>query len=392
MSYTLHAPPGSFRAFPILIAAEYNGIDIQVVSDDSFDPKTIQTKSPTGKAPILETPSGTVLFSSHAIARYVANLRRDTSIGGSSMLEQAQIDAWLDFCAAELELPACVWYYPIAGYMPFHQEAYEKAKLDFSKALQVLESHLQKQQQQQYLVGTSLTLADIVVVSTLLYPFKLTASPSYLKSYPKVLKWFQTCIGQKEFVSVIGVTTLCQKELLAKGAKAVSDDVATAAVASSTTTTTTSSFDLATFQSTYQPNNASCMTKFWETYDKEHWSIWKCVYDYADDNEDLASTKDIVTEFMKKSAVLKDECFGVMHILLGSSSSTFEIEGLWLFKGEDPETMFGKNEDTSWFTWSQLGPDASDPVKAAVAEIWATDASSNTTVGGKAIQDTQVLK
>jgi len=389
MSYTLHAPPGSFRAFPILIAAEYNNIDIQVAPE--FNVKTIQKKSPTGKAPILETPSGNVLFSSHAIARYVANLRRDTNIGGASIVEQAEVDAWLDFCAAELELPACVWFYPIAGYMPFYQEAYEKAKIDFSKALTVLETHLEGKE---YLVGKSgLTLADIVVCSTLLYPFKLVASPSYLKAYPRVVAWFQKCVQQEQFVAVVGVTSLCQNEIMAKGAKPVSDHpvvlanptkqaIAAAAASSSSSS---SSFDLAAFKSSYQPNDSATMTKFWETYDKENWSIWKCVYDYADDNEDLTATKEIVTEFMKKSAGMKSECFGVMHVC-----GKLEIEGLWLFKGEDPENMFGKNEDTSWFSWSQLGPDlSSDPIKKAIADIWAP---ANSTTGGKAIQDTQVFQ
>mmetsp|Transcript_9555 Transcript_9555/g.13988 ORF Transcript_9555/g.13988 Transcript_9555/m.13988 type:complete len:144 (-) Transcript_9555:82-513(-) len=141
-------------------------------------------------------------------------------------------------------------------------------------------------------------------------------------------------------------------------------------------------FDLEAFKASYEPSDAA-LAKFWETYDKENWSIWRCVYDYADDNEDLAATKEIVTEFMKKSAGMESESFGVMHVC-----GNLEIEGLWLFKGEDPENMFGKNEDTSWFSWNQLGPDASDPVKAAIADIWA----ATSTVGGKAIQDTQVFK
>mmetsp|Transcript_27904 Transcript_27904/g.42251 ORF Transcript_27904/g.42251 Transcript_27904/m.42251 type:complete len:372 (-) Transcript_27904:66-1181(-) len=370
MSYTLHAQPGSFRAFPILIAAEYNDINVEIA--EPFDVKVLATKSPTGKGPILETPSGKVLFSSHAIARYMANLRRDTTIAGSSALEQAQIDSWLDFCAAELELPACVWFYPIAGYMPFYQEAYEKAKADFAKALQVLESHLEKGEQK-YLVGDSLTLADIVVVSTLLYPFKLTASPSYLKAFPKVVAWFESCSSQKEFVNVVGVTTLCKEELLAEGCTKSADEVAAAP-------SSRGGVDLAAFKSSYQPSEAT-MTKFWdEVYDPTQFSIWKCVYDYPDDNENLDATKEIVTEFMKKSQPLSQDCFGVMHV-----TEKLEIEGLWLFRGDDPEAMFGCNEDTSWFTWSRVGPDPSDSVKAAVAESWAKKA------GDGAIRETQVF-
>lgn len=115
-SYTLQTPQGSFRAFAALIAAEYNGIDVKVADFDA-------SSSPTGKAPVLVLPNGTTLFSSHAIARFLAGLRRDTGISGASLQEQAAIDAWMDFASHELELPACVWFYPAAGYMPFNKDA-----------------------------------------------------------------------------------------------------------------------------------------------------------------------------------------------------------------------------------------------------------------------------
>lgn len=106
-SYTLQTPQGSFRAFAPLIAAEFNGIDVKVADFDA-------SASPTGKAPILLLPnSATPLFSSHAIARFLGGLRRDTGLLGQSLQDTAAIDAWMDFASHELELPACVWFYPV---------------------------------------------------------------------------------------------------------------------------------------------------------------------------------------------------------------------------------------------------------------------------------------
>ena len=119
--YTLHAPAGSFRAFKILIAAEYNGIDIDV---PEFDAATATSLSPTGKAPVLQTPAGGTIFESHSIARYIARIRRDRGLtGNGSIVEEAAVDSWCDFCANNIELPACVWWYPVAGFMPFQQAA-----------------------------------------------------------------------------------------------------------------------------------------------------------------------------------------------------------------------------------------------------------------------------
>jgi elongation factor 1-gamma len=119
-TYKLYAPPGSFRAFAPLVAAEYNGIDVEVETNDVE--KAVQAKSPTGKAPILETPKG-VIFSSHAMARYVAGLRRDTGLLGNSLQEQSSVDSWMDWTAQDVELPACVLFYPVAGYMPVNADA-----------------------------------------------------------------------------------------------------------------------------------------------------------------------------------------------------------------------------------------------------------------------------
>jgi elongation factor 1-gamma len=123
-SYTLYTPEASFRAFPVLIAAEYNGVQVTVETANTAD--TV-TKSPVHKLPVLECcTTGAVIFSSHAAARFVAGMRRDTGLTGSGAMqtEQATIDAWMDWCAADVELPACVWFYPAAGYMPFQQAAY----------------------------------------------------------------------------------------------------------------------------------------------------------------------------------------------------------------------------------------------------------------------------
>lgn len=114
-AYTLYTPQGSFRAFAPLIAAEFNAIDVYV------ETKGLETiagsKSPTGKLPVLETPRGT-LFTSYAIARYLASLRTDSGLLGSSFQERTSVNHWIDWASCEVELPACILFYPVAGYMP----------------------------------------------------------------------------------------------------------------------------------------------------------------------------------------------------------------------------------------------------------------------------------
>lgn len=194
--YTLYAPPGSFRAFAPLVAAEINQIDVDVVTEDIE--KVVAEKSPTGKAPLLETPDG-VIFSSHAMARYIGALRRDTGLLGRNTQEKSSVNAWMDWCAQEVELPCCVWFYPVAGYLEKNESNSAKAAKDLGAALGVLNDALQDKT---FLIHDSLvTLADIVIASTLLYPFKFVADATYLKPYPNVVRWFQNCVGQQDFAA-----------------------------------------------------------------------------------------------------------------------------------------------------------------------------------------------
>ena len=91
----------------------------------------------------------------------------------------------------------------------------------------------------------------------------------------------------------------------------------------------------------------------------------------------------VFTQPHEQSAESLQRCFGVVHVL-----ESLEIEGFWLFNGPDPEKLFGANPETSWYTWSLLGPDATDLVKQGVEKLLKpTDGKVN----GKTIKETKVF-
>lgn len=106
MALKLYTDLGNFRAFKVLIAAEYNSVDIEVpefnAKTDTKKPEFLK-KSPLGRVPVLETSKGSI-FESNAIARYVARIRNDTELYGTSFFESAQVDSWIDFCSHDIEL------------------------------------------------------------------------------------------------------------------------------------------------------------------------------------------------------------------------------------------------------------------------------------------------
>eukprot|EP00566_Odontella_aurita_P022913 CAMPEP_0113535346 /NCGR_PEP_ID=MMETSP0015_2-20120614/5653_1 /TAXON_ID=2838 /ORGANISM="Odontella" /LENGTH=126 /DNA_ID=CAMNT_0000434587 /DNA_START=9 /DNA_END=389 /DNA_ORIENTATION=+ /assembly_acc=CAM_ASM_000160 len=120
-TYSLHTPPGSFRSFKILIAAEYSSIPVSI---PEYDAAKVSQLSPAGRPPVLVTPSGAHLFESGAIARYFSSLRKEeTGLMGRGIYEEAEVDMWCDWAASELELPGSVWVYPVVGHMPYYESA-----------------------------------------------------------------------------------------------------------------------------------------------------------------------------------------------------------------------------------------------------------------------------
>lgn len=110
-------------------------------------------------------------------------------------------------------LPFCR-FYPVLGYLAYNPVVASQSKADLSSALKTLNDHLQFRT---YLVGESITLADITVASTLVYPFKFVADPSYRSAFPNVIRWFTTLVNQPAFESVVGTVVLAEKELTASG-------------------------------------------------------------------------------------------------------------------------------------------------------------------------------
>jgi elongation factor 1-gamma len=88
-----------------------------------------------------------------------------------------------------------------------------KAKEDMGDALKKMDQSLKDQT---FLVGDKITLADIVLASTLLYPFKLVCDKTFLAPYPNVVRWFEACVGQPEFEAVVGKIEICETSLASK--------------------------------------------------------------------------------------------------------------------------------------------------------------------------------
>lgn len=420
-AYKLYTDAGNFRAFKILIAAEYNNVDVEIPEFKvGQDNKTAEflAKSPLGRVPVLETKAGSI-FESNAIARYVARIRQDTGLTGASFLESAQVDSWVDFCSHDIELPATVWFYPVLGSLPFNGAATQKAKADLAKALTILNNHLADKT---YMVGHKITLADITIVSALVYPFKFVADGKYRAAFPHVMRWFDTCVHQPEFEAVIGTVVLAEKEMTVSGAAPVAfehkakggekkdkkekapkapkaekpkeekkpkkkevesdnepePDVPVVKKAEHPfkimDKEKPTPFVMDTWKKCY--SNASdyhqAMETFYTMFDADGWSIWRGDYKYDDEVKVLFMTSNLIAGFIQRTEEIRKWLFGTLTIR-GVEGGEMHVTSYFLIRGDSIQPLLDCNDDAECYEWTRLATPITEADKKQLYDYWCSE-------------------
>jgi len=398
---------GDKNAYKSLIAAKYNGVDIELAKNFELG-KTNKTaeflkKSPTGKVPVLETSEGAI-FESNAIARYVARIT-DKGLYGVTALDLGLIEQWIDFCSNEIDAPLLSWVLPLQGVWPYNKAKEDAAKEALKKSLAVLNEHLKKNT---FLVANRITLADIICVCNLYEGMKSVFDAGFRKPYPCVERYFVTCVNQPEFKAVIGSFELCKEsiKLDKKAAAAGKKEKAkkeqpkkekakkeAAPAPPKPAKPPKNPLDLLppskmimdAWKRLYSNAPAAKFREvackgFWEGgsakpggevfagFDPEGYSIWFSDYKYNEENTVNYMVMNKVGGFLQRMDPHRKYCFGVMCIL--QKDDLFPITGVWVFRGQDiPPVVKEECGDIELYTWTKC--DYKDPkVKERIEDMF----------------------
>lgn len=404
-----------FRAFKTLIAAQYAGVDIDVPSPFTMgvDDKSAEflAKSPTGKVPLLETAEGSI-FQSNAIARYVARLRTDSGLFGSTFFEASQVDSWVDWSWNELEVAAVFVFYPILGAMKTNPGTMKTSVEDLKKALKVLDAHLLNST---YMVGESITLADIVIASILVYPMQFVMDNAWRKATPSLTRWFNTVINQPQFKAVLGDIELAKKDLSADFLKGSSKKdkkkaepkkkaekkaeapkpAAPKKVQHPLSLLPKPKMVMDNWKRTYSNYRdepfSGVMVDFWKMYDSEGYSLFKATYKYMDELEVDFMTSNLVNGLLQRSDEMRKYGFGVMQMRRNDGDKFITVDGCWLLRGgsDSWKYMVECNPDAEHYEWTSVDP-TTEEGKKFVLERFCCDYDD--VVDGTKVLEAKVFK
>ncbi|KAL5713594.1 hypothetical protein ACHQM5_015656 [Ranunculus cassubicifolius] len=387
MALVLHAGSTNKNGFKTLIAAEYSGVQVELVNDfemgvSNKTPEFLKM-NPIGKVPVLETPDGPI-FESNAITRYVTHLKKDNPLYGSSPIELGQIEQWIDFSTLEIDANILRWFIPRIGFAIYLPPAEEATVAALKRALDALNTHLASKT---FLVGHSVTLADIVMTCNLSLGFSRLLTKSFTSEFPHVERYFWTMVNQPNFHKVLGdvkqaetippvqsakkpaqakeaakpkAKTEVKKEEPAKP-KAVElqeeEEAPKPKAKNPLDLLPPSKMVLDDWKRLYSNTKSNfrevAIKGFWDMYDPEGYSLWFCDYKYNDENTVSFVTLNKVGGFLQRMDLARKYAFGKMLII--GNEPPYKVKGLWLFRGQEiPKFVMEECYDMELYEWTKV--------------------------------------
>lgn len=390
MALVLHTTKTNKNAYKILITAEYTGVQVELVQNfemgvSNKTPEFLKM-NPIGKVPVLETPDGPI-FESNAIARYVARLKPDNSLCGSSQIECGLIEQWIDFATFEIDANLRFWFLPRIGRAVYLPPAEEAAITALKRALGALNTYLASNT---FLAGHAVTLADIIVTCNLHFGFTMLMTKSFTAEFPHVERYFWTMVNQPNFSKIIGVVKQTESVAPVQAAKKPSQPKEAAKPkpkeeAKKETKKEApkpkveageeeeeapkpkpknpldllppSKMILDEWKRLYSNTKTNfrevAIKGFWDMYDPEGYSLWFCEYKYNDENTVSFVTLNKVGGFLQRMDLARKYAFGKMLVI--GSEAPFKVKGLWLFRGQEiPQFIIDECYDMELYEWTKV--------------------------------------
>ncbi|KAM8705290.1 hypothetical protein ACLKA7_009712 [Drosophila subpalustris] len=367
---TLYTYPENFRAYKALIAAQYSGAKVKVADNFKFGESNkseeFLKKFPSGKVPAFETADGKYLSESNAIAFFLAN---EQLRGGKCPFVQAQVQQWISFADNEIVPVSCAWVFPLLGIMP--QQKNSTAKQDAEVVLQQLNKKLLDAT---YLAGERITLADIVVFTSLLHLYENVLEPSVRSAYGNLNRWFVTILNQPQVQAVVKDFKLCEKALVfdpkkyaefqakkqpqqpkqkeekkpkekkeaapKKAAEPEELDAADEALALEPKSKDPfdampkGTFNFDDFKRVYSnEDEAKSIPYFFEKFDAENYSIWFGEYKYNEELAKVFMSCNLITGMFQRLDKMRKQAFASVCLFGEDNNST--ISGVWVWRGQD---------------------------------------------------------
>ena len=374
---------------------------------DNEQCSTLKPKAPTGTFPFLETEDGTYIGQSKSMELYLCEQFKKELLGNNPM-ERAQVHQWIDYATFEISMASNPLIDPIFGWKYYSKEEVNNASKDLKKRIEVLEKHLNGKE---FLVGNSITLADIVVFNKIRFVM-MFLYPEQMRNniFKNVTNWFTKIMESPEAKKAYGRILLCKqvvkahipekkKEEKKKEEKKVEkkkeekekekeEEKPKAKPKNPLDELPPSKLELETFKRAFLNNKdkADAMNKFWEIYDPEGYSLWWMEYqNLPEEGKVLFRCSNSKGMFLQKLDTFRKYAFAV-HGVYGTEGD-YKIRGVWMWRGTDIPNEMKEHDNFPYMTIRKLDISKEED-KQLVNDYW-TKVNETDEVEGRLAADVE---
>jgi len=425
----LYGISASSRSKKIIVAAAYAQVDLTV---EEFFPrgapedvlKEFKKKNPNVKVPTLETPQGCI-YESNAILRYIARQSKGAKLYGSTKFEEAQVDQYLDWVATLLEPSVFPYYGPFFGYSQFtNEETHTQNRDKAYKALSLLDGLLAGKN---FIVGSSITIADILIVTSLGAFYRYVFDESVRNQFPNVSKYVERISNEEPFTRIQGKYVACKtpiqpytgplpqhgaeeakkaepkkkeapqpKKEAPKPKKKEEDEEEEPKEVKAKNPLDSlppSSFNLFDYKTLFvnHPSKKEALQTFWEQFDNEGYSVWRMEYEKAEGEGKVTFlTSNLMNGFLQRLESFRKYAFGVVGIY--GDEPNLEIRGCWVWRGTEIPFEIKDHPSGEWYHFRKLDVKNSEEDRKIQEEYWTSWTEDVDKVEGLTCRDVKYFK
>lgn len=305
---------------------------------------------------------------------------------------------WLSFFNSEVLPNLGGWFRPLVGRDPYNKKNVEDASKATLKAVSVVEEHLQNNT---YLAGERVTLADLFAAGLISHGFKYVFDKKWRSDNPNTTRWYETVYNQPIYSAVVPDKlsfideavkyTPPKKEQPKKEAapkpapkpKAVEEEEDDAPAAPKPKHPLEAlpkpTLVLDEWKRQYSNNDTPDALKwFWENFKADEYSLWKVDYKYNDELTQVFMSSNLIGGFFARLEGSRKYIFGSASVYGVKDDSV--IQGAFVIRGQDALPAFDVAPDYESYEFTKLDPTKAED-KEFVNDQWTWE--KPITVNGK---------
>jgi len=339
-------------------------LEVQVV-DEAFR-KSAEWKGmmTTDTFPLLKTNEG-CLQQSSAICVYLATLAGGKMLG-SNAVERSQVDQWVSFANSTISPCATLVSQGIFGEAEIMQDTWNNAMKDLKSHLKVVDGALKDKK---WLVGDSMTVADVYLAVTLMLNFQTTLDGGFRKAMKNVNAWAEACFANASVKKVFGGVQMCAKPLKplctvpkkeekkaapAAAKKEVKKEVPKDNIASLPPSPWIV-YDFKTFYVNHKDKKGEAVDVWMKELDWAGWSFWHFHYEkFGSEGTKLYVTNNMLTGFLSRAEFINKHAFARMGVF--GEEPNLEIMGVWLLRGTEMPDIWKEHPQFEYYKTRKMDP------------------------------------